>query len=371
MKILFLTKRQYMHKDLLDDKFGRFRELSLELAKLGHKVEGACLSYQKKTEGYAADFADEGFDVQVNWHSFNSGRFKFFGFFRYAILSLFLAKKFKPDVIYACSDSTYAILGVWLSKLVKSRCVVDLYDVFERFSSARIPCIISLFHWSMRYAAGVTSFCKLLVEKTKYEYKVKKPIMVLENGVSPNIFCPRNYDICREHLKLPKKAKIIGLAGALYQKEGIEVLFRGFNQLTNKYSNIHLAVAGPKDQFIAIPNDPKIHYFEVLSQKDVAILINALNVAVICNSNRKFADYIFPQKAYEIIACRVPLVAAKIGAMKDLLSRYPECLFESENVNSFVAAVSKQLDNPVIVDIDVPSWSDSAKCLQSFLKKVV
>ena len=45
MKILVLTKRQYMGKDLLDDRFGRFRELPLELAKLGHEVTGICLSY--------------------------------------------------------------------------------------------------------------------------------------------------------------------------------------------------------------------------------------------------------------------------------------------------------------------------------------
>jgi teichuronic acid biosynthesis glycosyltransferase TuaC len=40
MKILVLTKRQYMGKDLLDDRFGRFRELPLELARLGHEVIG-------------------------------------------------------------------------------------------------------------------------------------------------------------------------------------------------------------------------------------------------------------------------------------------------------------------------------------------
>ena len=32
MKILVLTKRQYMGKDLLDDRFGRFWEVPLELA---------------------------------------------------------------------------------------------------------------------------------------------------------------------------------------------------------------------------------------------------------------------------------------------------------------------------------------------------
>ena len=37
MKILVLTKRQYMAKDLIDDHFGRFWELPFELAALGHE----------------------------------------------------------------------------------------------------------------------------------------------------------------------------------------------------------------------------------------------------------------------------------------------------------------------------------------------
>ena len=36
MKILVLTKRQYMAKDLIDDHFGRFWEVPFELAALGH-----------------------------------------------------------------------------------------------------------------------------------------------------------------------------------------------------------------------------------------------------------------------------------------------------------------------------------------------
>src|SRR4030095_17117421 len=55
MKILVLTKRQYMGKDLLDDRFGRFRELPLELARLDHQVHGLCLSYRARNEAQVID----------------------------------------------------------------------------------------------------------------------------------------------------------------------------------------------------------------------------------------------------------------------------------------------------------------------------
>ena len=51
MKILVLTKRQYMGKDLLDDRFGRFWELPLELTRLGHEVQGISFSYRTRITG--------------------------------------------------------------------------------------------------------------------------------------------------------------------------------------------------------------------------------------------------------------------------------------------------------------------------------
>ena len=76
LKILVITKRQYMKKDLLDDRFGRFRELPRELASKGHRVYGICLSYQYKDEGKVQD-------GPLEWESVNMGRLIFPGLFRF------------------------------------------------------------------------------------------------------------------------------------------------------------------------------------------------------------------------------------------------------------------------------------------------
>ena len=76
MKILVLTKRQYMGKDLLDDRFGRFREIPLELARFGHQVLGICLSYRTKEEDQVED-RDASSEATVVWHSFNIGKLVF------------------------------------------------------------------------------------------------------------------------------------------------------------------------------------------------------------------------------------------------------------------------------------------------------
>ena len=60
MKILVLTKRQYMGKDLLDDRFGRFRELPLEFA-----LRGEVLHHDNSIERSAGLGQDAG-DVDAD-----------------------------------------------------------------------------------------------------------------------------------------------------------------------------------------------------------------------------------------------------------------------------------------------------------------
>jgi len=58
MRILILTKRQYMNRDLIEDWYGRFQELPLALAASGHEVTGLCLIYWHRKEGLFEDIVD-------------------------------------------------------------------------------------------------------------------------------------------------------------------------------------------------------------------------------------------------------------------------------------------------------------------------
>lgn len=71
MKILILTKRQYTNLDLIDDKFGRIRELPIVMSQLGHEVTGICLSYRSRKEDI---YTDQKNNANVQWHSLNLNR---------------------------------------------------------------------------------------------------------------------------------------------------------------------------------------------------------------------------------------------------------------------------------------------------------
>jgi teichuronic acid biosynthesis glycosyltransferase TuaC len=128
MKILVITKRQYMNKDLLNDRFGRFREIPLALAEKGHEVVGLCLSYQARKERRVQDGS-------VYWKSINATKSKSPGLLRFLLEASLIARK--SDVIWACSDSFYGVIGCVLGKIYRVPMVFDIYDNFGNFAVAR------------------------------------------------------------------------------------------------------------------------------------------------------------------------------------------------------------------------------------------
>ena len=331
---------------------------------------GIALSYRRKDEQTITD-SDPSGKINVTWHPINlrSGLVPHLN--RYEARALDIAKVFGPDVIWACSDAYHAIFGIRLAAKLGVRCIVDLYDNFESFKATGVPGVLPRFKRAVQSADGVTCVSHSLAKLIASSYSRQGASLVLENSARTDLFFARDRSACRKQLGLPQQATIIGTAGALDKSRGINALFYAFDLLVKKIPTLHLALAGPRGRYNAITMNPMVHDLATLRLDTVPVLLNALDVAVICNRDSTFGRHCFPQKAYEIIACRVPLVAAAVGSMNELLSEYPECLYEPENGNSLAQVIERQLGARTIVDLPVPSWTDSAKKLEAYFQEVL
>jgi teichuronic acid biosynthesis glycosyltransferase TuaC len=359
LRIFVLTKRQYTNRDLLDDRFGRIRELPLLLALRGYQVSGLCLSYKKKPEGKTLDGS-------VVWESVNAGPLKIIGLLRFILRAASLAPQ--ADLIWACSDSFYGILGYGLSRRLHIPLVFDLYDNFEYFLAGKIPGIRQLYRSVLRKCQAVTCVSHPLARLVR-SYGREGPLCVIENAVPKDRFRPLDKRVCREDLGLPGKGRIIGSAGALYKNRGIPALLHAFTLLRKEFPDLHLALAGPRD--IKIPRDERISDLGVLPYERVPLFFNALDVAVVCNLDNDFSRYCFPQKAREIMACDVPLVAAKTGSMAELFADHPAWLFKAGDPSDLSRAIERRLSDQTTGYQDVPAWSDLASNLQTFFLDII
>jgi len=363
VRILVLTKRQYMGKDLLDDSYGRFYELPLELAALGHEVRGVCASYRRREEGV---FDRSGAAAEVSWQAVNIRPIAPWTLYRWARSIERQIKRFNPDVLWACSDSFHAIVGAAIQSRHGVPCVVDLYDNFESYRGTAIPGVRPWFRTSVRRAAGVTCVSRPLERYVRAAYRVQRPTMVLENGVSAD-FRLLDRVACRARFGLPEAAKIIGTAGALDAGRGVEVLFQGFLRLAEKRPDLYLLLAGRVGRDTLIPVHPRVRHLGQLPLADVPHVIGAMDVSVICNKRSAFGEYCFPQKLYEVIACGVPPLVANTSGVAELLERSPRNRYEPESVDSLVQGLEALLGGPTMPATSPVSWKEHAARLSDFL----
>jgi teichuronic acid biosynthesis glycosyltransferase TuaC len=362
LRVLVLTKRQYMSKDLIDDRFGRFREIPLGLSQMGHKVIGLCLSYAHRNKGWIKDEV-------VWWKSINASRLKIFGVVHFLFEALKFAKK--SDVIWACSDSFYGVIGCVAGKMWRTPVVFDIYDNFGAFLVAKLPLAKQLYHWAIRQSDAITclssSFASYLAEK----YGRTKHVYPIEFAVRDDLFKPLNKIHSRRMLGLPPDGLLIGTAGGLSINRDVHLLIDAFDQLKNRHKDLQLALAGPRDHSLSIPNNNRIHYLGILPFDRVPYFMNSLDIAVVCYADDEFGKYCFPQKTREFMACNIPVIAARVGSLKELFQDHPEWLYEPGDKESLARTLEQRLFNRETNYKTPPDWIELADILENIMLKLL
>ncbi len=362
MRILILTKRQTTHHDILDQRFGRSWHLPNELAGLGNTVHVVCLSYQTRATGQVLNF-DTKNGGRLAFQSLNTGVLPPLGFLNYVQRIRSAIQQLHPDVIYAMSDPVYVIVGDRLTRPKAIPFFCDLQDNYETYASVRLPGVRHLFHRALKRADGVTCVSQLLSEKIA---SFNTNALTLNNGVDRDIFSHRDRMQCRLELGLPTNARLIGFAGTVDPQRGTDILFSGLRRLKPEFPDLQLALAGAAKGKIPRQND--IHYLGQLPHQKVPVFLNALDLAVICNKKSEFYDYTFPIKTYEILACGIPFIASHHVALRHLLKDHQDCLFQPDDLESFVRTARQQFREPNPPPIPILDWKELGGQLENFLK---
>lgn len=363
MRILVLSKRQYTGKDLLDDRYGRLYEIPAALAARGHEVVGVTLSYRRRDEGWHRRSDLSG----LTWLAINAlpG-----GLWQYPQKLAEIVTTSRPEVIWACSDAFHAIAGAELARSARIPLVIDLYDNFESFTATRLPGVGPLFRAACRRAAGLTVVSQSLCDYVVPTYGINAPVTVVGNGVRCDLFYPRDREAARASLGLPIGVRLVGTAGAISADRGIAVLFDAFMELATSDPSLHLVFAGPRDATPCRYRHPRILDLGVLPFAQVPEFYSALDVAVVCNRDSAFGRYCFPQKLHEIIACHTPLVAARVGDVRELLINYPNSLYRPDDLGDLAEKIREQLDRPRPVERPPLTWVELGGELEKFLRAV-
>jgi glycosyltransferase involved in cell wall biosynthesis len=354
MRIAFLCKRKYMGKDVIADRYARLYEIPFQLARLGHDVHGFCLSYQGHDEGQWEHDAAPG---NLVWESRSLGRLYLPALAGYPRHLLKRLRDYAPDLLIGASDIPHVALARWLAERLGAPYAVDLYDNFEGFGQARIPGMVPALRRAVRGAALVTTTSEPLKELIQATYGALSPVLAMPSTIDKYLFRPMDRAACRLALGLPANGHFIGTAGGLLGNRGIGDLYAAWPLIAQEHPDAHLVLAGPMDGRMPPPSDPRVHYLGQLPHSRTAELFGALDVGVVYLRDTLFGRYCFPQKAYEMLACGLPLAAARIGVMPKLLESAPQGLYRSGDPEDLARAVLAQLNDPEFAVVPIDDWA--------------
>lgn len=361
MNILFICKRYYTGKDVIEHNFGRLYEIPRQLALLGHQVSVLCLDY--RNNGRQKYFTEPHGAGVVKWYVT-------------PVCLLFFAVKNSlnhqaHDLVFATADIPCLWLGRFLARWVAVPYIVDLYDNYESFGQVRIPRFRHILRSCINQADAVVCVSDALRKKVLNEYQPNGQVVVMNNGIGHNNFYPRDKTAARTALGLPHDMRLIGTAGALTAMKGLEVVYQAWSKLAAMDDNLYLILAGRVETQFPIPDGPRIIYLGELLEEQVGQLFTALDVGIVPALDSEFGRYCFPQKLYEMVACGLPVVGAKVGAIAQILQNQPETLYCPENVYELTEALKNQLQNRIKADIEVKTWVELVQYLEPRLLELV
>lgn len=368
MRIAFLCKRRYMGKDVVLDRYARLYEIPHQFARLGHAVHGYCLDYHAADS--AGQWTHDAAPGTLAWQSFAVGKRRLPWLAAYPWHLLRQLRAFRPDILIGASDIPHVVLARWLARRLGTPYAVDLYDNFEGFGQARIPGFVPALRRAVREAAVVTTTSEPLRRKVLAD-GAKGTVIAMPSSVDLAVFAPGDKAAARQRLGLPQDARLIGTAGGLYRDKGIEPLYEAWHRLAAHHPGLRLVLAGPYKQELPPPQGEQVHYLGHLNHAQVADLFRALDVGVISILDTPFGRYCFPQKAYEMLACGLPVAATGIGQMTDLFHDTPSALFSPGDAKALAQAILRLLAHPTTTNLPVRDWSELVTDIDPILNRLV
>jgi glycosyltransferase involved in cell wall biosynthesis len=265
-----------------------------------------------------------------------------------------LLGKFAPDVIH--SHSLFG-MGRHAAKTARNLGIplVFTYHTLLEAYAHYIPLPLPFTRWLARWrsrsfsnaadyviAPGVAAYDTLL------SYGVKTPIKIIPTGVDLSLAKENYSSPIRRRWDIPEGAPVVAFAGRIAKEKNLELLLNAFSLTIQKLPDAHLLLIGGgpwADHIQALTREmnlsSQVHLSGFLPRQEVYQALNHVQVFVFPSLTDTQGIVVL-----EAMACGLPVVAAKSGAVAEILRNGEEGLVVEPNPEAFAEALLALLQDP-------------------------
>ena len=263
-----------------------------------------------------------------------------------------------PDFIYERA-SLYTVAGVCLARELEVPLLVELNAPLAlEQSTYRAPRLGELAaeaeRWTLRGADAVLVVSAALRDHAASLGVVPERIHVVPNGVDAALFRPGPPDPeLRARWELGN-GPILGFVGGLRPWHGVDALPRLLDRLARRYPELRLVIAGEGPRRSELERELRerglmrsVRFTGSVPHEEVAGLIRQFDVALAPYPALQHPFYFSPLKLFEYMACGVPVVAADVGQIGEVVRQGETgLLYPPDDLDALTAACDRLLREP-------------------------
>jgi glycosyltransferase involved in cell wall biosynthesis len=235
-----------------------------------------------------------------------------------------------PDFIYERA-ALFGTTGVTLARALNVPVIVELNAPLgieqSTYRGSYLPALAAQAERCTLLGADVV----VTVSSPLREYVIglgvpAERILVMPNGVNPEVFSPQCPSAAvRERWGLGP-GPVIGFVGGLRPWHGVRALPALLHRLAARHAGVQMLIAGDgplRDElttaFRQNGTSDRVCFTGPVSHEEVADLIRLFDVALAPYDETSHLFYFSPLKLFEYMGCGVPVVAAAIGQIPDVV----------------------------------------------------
>ncbi|WP_040283624.1 glycosyltransferase [Tessaracoccus massiliensis] len=277
-----------------------------------------------------------------------------------------LLVELKPDVLHVHHPYVFDAARVALRRLGPDvRMVYDAREnwaglpVVERGTRSRHDTLVHAEATGIVHADGVLTVAEPLADDLKARFHLpRRPLVALHYPVEYPLAGTRTV---REALHLGDDVQLLVYSGVLSRARNLDLLINGLKELPEHVHLALVAVPYPHPQEAELRKvadaagvaQSRLHFAPPVDQHELAYYLSGADVAVSAiPKGSPNHDLALPNKLFEYLHARLPLVHADAAAMRAFTRREGTgTVFRSGDVNDYLRAVRQNLETPVPAEL--------------------
>jgi glycosyltransferase involved in cell wall biosynthesis len=246
----------------------------------------------------------------------------------------------ESEIVFVQGPALISYLSIYYGKKYKKKVVFYMHVIAWELFAKFLPPLVNKLFFKIIKRGSIYFYNKcdlILVPYRALEINlksegVKTKMEIAKLGVNINMFSPSSDKAkSKEKIGINPNKKVIGYVGRISKEKNVEIILEAFRKLKDQ-QNHHLLIVGdgPEEQkkkFHEIPNCTITGFV-----KDVEKYLQAMDVFVMASLTETTS-----LATLEAMSCGLPVIASKVGFIKNYISKNHNGLFFARNSSSMLA----------------------------------